>query len=55
MIALCKEKGYQQITVGVDTDNENALHIYKKFGFETYETATDEYGEYYKMILILKN
>ena len=50
MIALCKKKGYQQITVGVDTDNENALHIYKKFGFEIYETAIDEYGEYYKMI-----
>lgn len=50
MIALCKEKGYQQITVGVDTDNKNAVHIYKKFGFEKYETAIDEYGEYYKMI-----
>lgn len=53
MIALCKEKGYQQITVGVDTDNINAVHIYKKHGFKTYETATDEYGEYYKMILTL--
>lgn len=50
MIALCKEKGYQQITVGVDVDNKKALHIYKKHGFKTYETATDEYGEYYKMI-----
>lgn len=53
MINLCKEKGYKQITVGVDTDNSNALHIYKKFGFEIYETAIDEYGEYYKMILTL--
>lgn len=50
MIDLCKEKGYQQITVGVDTDNKNAIHIYKKFGFKIYETDTDEYGEYYKMI-----
>lgn len=50
MINLCKEKGYKQITVGVDVDNKNAVHIYKKFGFEIYETATDEYGEYYKMI-----
>lgn len=50
MISLCKEKGYQQINVGVDTDNKNAVHIYKKYGFEIYETATDEYGEYYKMI-----
>ncbi|MGN0532029.1 MAG: GNAT family N-acetyltransferase [Eubacterium sp.] len=51
MIALCKEKGYQQITVGVDTDNKNAIHIYKKFGFKIYETTTDEYGKFYKMIL----
>ena len=50
MIALCEKKGYKQITVGVDTNNENAIHIYKKFGFEIYETATDEYGEYYNMI-----
>ncbi|MGN1329355.1 MAG: GNAT family N-acetyltransferase, partial [Eubacterium sp.] len=50
MIDLCKEKEYQQITVGVDTDNENALHIYQKYGFAVYETATDEYGKYYKMI-----
>lgn len=53
MINLCKEKGYQQITVGVDTDNKNALHIYKKYGFEIYETATDEYGKYYKMIFFI--
>lgn len=51
MINLCEEKGYQQITVGVDTENSNALHIYKKFGFEIFETATDEYGDFYKMIL----
>lgn len=49
MIALCKEKGYRQITLGVDTDNKNAVHIYKKFGFTIYETSNDEYGEYYKM------
>lgn len=53
MINLCKEKGYQQITVGVDVDNKNAVHIYKKFGFEIYETDYDEYGKYYKMILTL--
>lgn len=50
MIALCKEKGYRQITVGVDTDNKNALHIYHKYGFELYENDTDEYGDFYKMI-----
>lgn len=49
MIDLCREKGYRQITVGVDTDNANAVHIYKKYGFVIYETAADAYGEYYKM------
>ena len=51
MINLCKQKGYKQITVGVNADNENALHIYKKYSFKIYETSTDEYGKYYKMIL----
>lgn len=50
IVALCKEKGYQQITLGVDTDNKNALRIYQKFGFTVYQTANDMYGEYYKMI-----
>lgn len=54
MIDLCKEKGYKQITVGVDTNNKNALHVYQKYGFSVYETATDEYGEYYKMICRLR-
>lgn len=53
MIDVCKEKGYQYITVGVDVDNDNAIHLYKKKGFKIYENAIDEYGEYYKMILNL--
>ncbi len=53
MITLCRKKGYRQITIGVDTDNKKALHIYEKYGFSIYETANDEYGEYYKMICIL--
>lgn len=53
MINQCKEKGYQHITVGVDSDNYNAVHIYKKQGFKTYENATDEYGDYYKMMIDL--
>ncbi len=54
MIELCKGNGYQQITIGVDTDNKNALHIYKKSGFAIYETATDEYGKFYKMMKKLR-
>lgn len=53
MITLCKEKGYRKITIGVDTDNKHALHIYQKAGFDVYETAVDEYGEYYKLIIEL--
>lgn len=53
MINLCKSKGYKFITLGVDTDNENAIHIYKKNGFKIYETDIDKYGKYYKMILTI--
>lgn len=53
MINLCKSKDYKFITLGVDTDNENAIHIYKKNGFKIYETDIDKYGKYYKMILTI--
>lgn len=53
MINLCKSKGYKFITLGVDTDNENAIHIYKKNGFKIYETDIEKYGKYYKMILTI--
>ena len=51
MINLCKNKDYKYITLGVDTDNANAVHIYKKNGFKIYETDIDKYGKYYKMII----
>ncbi len=53
MINLCKNKGYKFITVGVDTDNASAFHIYNKIGFKIYESDIDKYGEYYKMILTI--
>ena len=53
MINLCKNKDYKYITLGVDTDNANAVHIYKKNGFKIYETDIDKYGKYYKMILTI--
>ena len=53
MINLFKNKDYKYITLVVDTDNANAVHIYKKNGFKIYETDIDKYGKYYKMILTI--
>lgn len=46
--------GYTEFTIGVEDDNKNALHIYKKFGFreiiarlsEEYDGNTYEYNLY---------
>lgn len=55
MINKAKIMGYSEISVGVDTDNDTAIHIYKKYSFQIFETAQDEYGKYYKMLLTLNN
>ena len=35
----------------VDKDNENALHLYRKYGFtEVLFDGADEDGEYYKLM-----
>ena len=49
ILDLAKEKGYREIALGVNCDNFAALHLYRKLGFSVYETAKDDYGEYYKM------
>lgn len=54
MIKKAKNMGYSEISVGVDTDNLTALHIYKKTGFKEFEKTYDEYGQYYKMIFKIK-
>lgn len=49
-----EQKGYTEFTIGVEDDNENAIHIYNKFGFnelvarlrEKYEDNTYEYNLY---------
>ena len=46
--------GYSEIAIGVDCGNDTAVHLYKKFGFEVYEKAKDEYGEFYKMFKRLR-
>lgn len=51
MINKAKEMSYKEISIGVDCDNTAAVHIYKNAGFKTFETAEDEYGRYYKMLL----
>lgn len=50
LINKANEMGFSEISLGVDTDNEDALHLYRKYGFEIFETAEDEYGTYYRML-----
>lgn len=53
LIDKAKELGYLEISLGVDCDNEKALRLYKKAGFEVYAKDKDEYGDFYKMLKIL--
>lgn len=51
LIAKAKSMGYSEMTIGVDKDNVNALHLYKKYGFtEVLFDGADENGEYYKLM-----
>lgn len=51
LILKAKDMGYSEMTIGVNKDNENALHLYRKFGFtEVLFDGTDEDGEYYKLL-----
>ena len=50
VINKVREQGYSEITIGVEDDNENAKHIYSKYGFTELikKERGDEYnpGEY---------
>lgn len=50
------EEGYTEFTVGAEYDNDRALHIYKKFGFdEKIARMYEEYqGDGYEYGLFLK-
>ncbi len=49
-----KEMGYKEISIGVNKDNETALHLYRKKGFDkVIFDGADEDGEYYKLLKIL--
>jgi diamine N-acetyltransferase len=51
LIDYAKQLGYEEITLGVDTDNLNARHLYEKKGFTTVlYFGEDEYGEYVKLL-----
>ena len=51
LIAKAKEMGYSEMTIGVDKDNVNALHLYKKYGFtQVLFDGADEDGEYFKLM-----
>ncbi len=51
LIEKSKEMGFKEMTIGVDKDNVNALHLYKKYGFtEVLFDGADENGEYFKLM-----
>lgn len=51
LIKKAKDMGFSEMTIGVDKDNVNALHLYKKYGFtEILFDGADEDGEYFKLM-----
>ena len=51
LIAKAEGMGYTEMTIGVDKDNVNALHLYKKYGFtKVLFDGADEDGEYFKLM-----
>jgi len=56
VLALLKEKGYSEFTVGVEDDNSRAIHMYREMGFtEFLIRKQEEYqGDSYEYNLYLK-
>ncbi len=51
LIRKAKSIGFSEMTIGVDKNNLNALHLYKKYGFtEVLFDGRDENGEYLKLM-----
>ncbi|HBM81137.1 MAG TPA: GNAT family N-acetyltransferase [Clostridiaceae bacterium] len=51
LIDYAKRFGYEEISIGVDTDNLIARHLYEKKGFtNVLFEGEDEYGEYVKLL-----
>lgn len=54
LIKKAESMGFTEMTIGVDKDNANALHLYHKYGFnEVLFDGADENGEYYKLMKII--
>ena len=55
LIDYAEQLGYEEISLGVDTDNLNARHLYEKKGFtNVLFIGEDEYGEYVKLLKKIK-
>lgn len=56
VISAIQERGYREITIGVEDDNALAKHIYAKFGFlEFVERRRESYqGDSYEYDLLLR-
>lgn len=51
LIRKAESMGFSEMTIGVDKNNLNALHLYKKYGFtEVLFDGADENGEYLKLM-----
>ena len=61
MVEIAREKGLRKVFLRVNTDNEGAIHVYEKCGFEIeaklrmeyYNYVTGEYGDDYIMSIFL--
>lgn len=54
LIQYAKNHGYEEMSVGVDTININARHLYEKKGFtDIIFEGEDEQGEYVKLLKTL--
>lgn len=51
VVLQAKQKGFSQISVGVDKDNRIALHLYQAKGFnEVLYEGEDKYGPFFKLL-----
>jgi len=54
LIEYAKQRGYQEMALGVDIDNYNAKHLYEITGFtDIIFEGEDEAGKYVKLMKIL--
>ncbi|MBO5065409.1 MAG: GNAT family N-acetyltransferase [Clostridia bacterium] len=51
LIRKAEEMDFTEMTIGVDKDNVNALHLYRKYGFtEVLFDGADKDGEFFKLM-----